>query len=186
MIPRILEARLRELASKFPIVTVTGPRQSGKTRLCLSLFPDKPYVSLEAPDIQEYARSDPRGFLDERREGAVLDEVHRVPELLSYLQSMVDERPVHGRFILTGSANFALLETLGQSLAGRTALLELLPLSLAEIRRFPEPPADLLTLLWRGSYPAVYDRKLGARRLVSKLRRHLPRTGRAVGPRGGR
>lgn len=160
MILRVLEARLRELAGKFPIVTVTGPRQSGKTTLCRSVFPGKPYVSLEAPDIREYARSDPRGFLEERREGAVLDEVHRVPELLSYLQPMVDERPDRGRFVLTGSANFALLQTLGQSLAGRTALLELLPLSLEEVRRFPDPPKDLMTLLWRGSYPAVYDRRL--------------------------
>ncbi|MEA2561853.1 MAG: uncharacterized protein QOH06_3357 [Acidobacteriota bacterium] len=162
MIPRILEARLRELAGKFPIVTVTGPRQSGKTTLCRAVFPGKPYVSLEAPDIQEYARRDPRGFLAERSEGAVLDEVHRVPELLSYLQPLVDERPDRGRFVLTGSANFALLQSLGQSLAGRTALLELLPLSLEEIRRFPEPPVDLFTMLWRGSYPALYDRGLEA------------------------
>jgi len=160
MIPRNIEARLRELAGKFPIVTITGPRQSGKTTLCRAVFPDKPYVSLEAPDIQEYARRDPRGFLAERSEGAVLDEVHRVPDLLSYLQPLVDERPDRGRFVLTGSANFALLQSLGQSLAGRTALLELLPLSLEEIRRFPAPPEDLLTLLWRGSYPALYDRGL--------------------------
>lgn len=160
MIPRVLEARLRELAGKFPIVTITGPRQSGKTTLCRAVFPGKPYVSLEAPDIQEYARQDPRGFLAERSEGAVLDEVHRVPELLSYLQPLVDERPDRGRFVLTGSANFALLQSLGQSLAGRTALLELMPLSLEEIRRFPEPPDDLFTLLWRGSYPALYDRGL--------------------------
>lgn len=162
MVPRVLESRLRDLAGKFPIVTVTGPRQSGKTTLCRSLFPDKPYISLEAPDIQEFARVDPRGFLEERKDGAVLDEVHRVPELLSYLQPMVDEQPTRGRFILTGSANFSLLQSLGQSLAGRTALLELMPLSLEELRRFPEPPSDLLTLLWRGSYPAVYDRELEA------------------------
>jgi len=162
MIARVLEARLRDLAGKFPIVTVTGPRQSGKTTLCRAVFPDKPYVSLEAPDIQEYARRDPRGFLADHDEGAVLDEVHRVPELLSYLQPLVDEQPTRGRFVLTGSANFALLQSLGQSLAGRTGLLELLPLSLEEIRRFPEPPDDLLTLLWRGSYPALYDRELEA------------------------
>ncbi|HXU30271.1 MAG TPA: ATP-binding protein [Thermoanaerobaculia bacterium] len=160
MIVRVLEARLRELAGKFPIVTVTGPRQSGKTTLCRAVFPDKPYASLEAPDVQEYARGDPRGFLAEYPDGAVLDEVHRVPELLSYLQPLVDEEPAPGRFVLTGSANFALLQSLGQSLAGRTALLDLLPLSLEEIRRFPEPPNDLTTLLWRGSYPSLYDRGL--------------------------
>ena len=160
MIDRVLRSRLEALAGKFPVVTVTGPRQSGKTTLCRSVFPRLPYVSLEAPDLREYARTDPRGFLDDHRDGALLDEVHRAPELLSYIQPMVDERPTPGRFILTGSANFALLHSLGQSLAGRTALLELLPCSLEEIRRFPMPPEDLFELLVRGSYPAVYDRGL--------------------------
>lgn len=140
MIARQLEDRLRRMAAKFPVVTVTGPRQSGKTTLCRAVFPDKPYVSLEAPDVQEFARSDPRQFLAERRDGAVLDEVHRVPELLSYLQPMVDERRGAGRFILTGSANFALSHSIGQSLAGRTALLELLPLSLVECGASPHRP----------------------------------------------
>jgi predicted AAA+ superfamily ATPase len=160
MIARSLEPRLRSLAAKFPVVTVTGPRQSGKTTLCRAVFPEKPYVSLEAPDVQDFARRDPRGFLAERRDGAILDEVHRVPELLSYVQALVDETRGVGRFVLTGSANFALLQSLGQSLAGRTALLELLPLSLEEVRRFPHPPTDLADLLWRGSAPAVYDRGL--------------------------
>lgn len=160
MISRVLETRLRAMARKFPIVTVTGPRQSGKTTLCRAVFPDKPYVSLEAPDVQEFARRDPRGFLAGHRQGAVLDEIQRVPDLLSYLQTLVDEHPTRGRFILTGSANFALLQSLGQSLAGRTALLELLPLGLEEVRRFPAPLGGLLELLWRGSYPAVYDRRL--------------------------
>jgi len=160
MIRRVLEVRLRALARKFPVVTVTGPRQSGKTTLCRTVFPDKPYVSLEAPDVQEFARRDPRAFLAQHPYGALLDEVQRVPDLLSYIQTMVDDHPVAGRFVLTGSANFALLQSLGQSLAGRTALLELLPLSLEEVRRFKDPPTDLLELLWRGSYPAVYDRSL--------------------------
>lgn len=160
VIRRTLEPRLRSLAEKFPVITVTGPRQSGKTTLCRAVFPHKPYVSLEPPDVQEFARRDPRQFLAERPDGAVLDEVHRVPELLSYVQTVVDEKPTVGRFVLTGSANFALLESLGQSLAGRTALLELLPLSLEEVRRFPDPPTDLLDLLVRGSAPATYDRRL--------------------------
>ncbi len=160
MIERQIEPRLRALAEKFPVVTVTGPRQSGKTTLCRRVFPSKQYLSLEAPDIRAYAAGDPRGFLAELQDGAVLDEVHRVPELLSYLQTVVDERPTGGRFVLTGSANFALLQSLGQSLAGRTALLELLPLSLTEVRRFGEAPADLWELLWRGAYPALYDREL--------------------------
>jgi predicted AAA+ superfamily ATPase len=160
VITRSLEPRLRSLARKFPVVTVTGPRQSGKTTLCRAVFPDKPYVSLEAPDVQDFARRDPRRFLAERRDGAVLDEVHRVPELLSYVQALVDDTPGAGRFVLTGSANFALLQSVSQSLAGRTALLELLPLSLEEVRRFPDPPTDLIDLLWRGSAPATYDRGL--------------------------
>jgi len=160
MITRDLESRLRALARKFPVVTVTGPRQSGKTTLCRAVFPAKPYVSLEAPDIQDFARRDPRAFLAQHPDGAVLDEVHRVPDLLSYVQTAVDARRVAGSFILTGSANFSLLQSLGQSLAGRTALLELLPLSLQEVRRFPDPPAELFDLLWRGSYPALYDRGL--------------------------
>lgn len=160
MIPRVLEKRLVQLADKFPVVTVTGPRQSGKTTLCRAAFPDKAYTSLEAPDVQAYARSDPRGFLSDFPEGAVLDEIQRVPELLSYIQPLVDAHPLKSRFILTGSANFALLQSVGQSLAGRTALLNLLPLGLEEIRRFPDKPTDLLSLLWRGSYPAVYDRAL--------------------------
>ncbi len=160
MIRRVLEPRLRALSAKFPVVTLTGPRQAGKTTLCRAVFPDKPYVSLEAPDVQEYARRDPRAFLGERRDGAILDEVHRVPELLSYIQPMVDEDPSPGRFVLTGSANFSLLQSIGQSLAGRTALLELLPLALEEVRRFEDPPRDLLELMWKGSAPAIYDRGL--------------------------
>lgn len=158
MIERTLAARLAALARTFPLVTVTGPRQSGKTTLCRAAFPDKAYVSLEAPDVREYARRDPRGLIADHARGAIFDEIQRAPDLLSYLQGEVDERPAAGRFILTGSANFALLQSVSQSLAGRTGLLQLLPLSLAEVRRFPNPPDDLFTLLWQGTYPALYDR----------------------------
>ncbi len=163
MIPRTLGPRLRALARLFPVVTVTGPRQSGKTTLCRAAFPAKPYASLEAPDIRAFACEDPRGFLAQFRSGAVLDEVHRAPDLLSYIQANVDERPARGRFILTGSANFALLQSVNQSLAGRTALLQLLPLGLDEVRRFGPLPADLWEVVWRGSYPAVFDQKLDPR-----------------------
>lgn len=158
MVPRTLEPKLLALARRFPAVTVTGPRQSGKTTLCRAAFPDKPYVSLEAPDVRQYATEDPRGFLRDHRDGAILDEVQRAPELLSYLQPLLDERPAPGHFILTGSANLGLLESVSQSLAGRTALLNLLPLSLEEVRRFPEAPGDLFSLLWHGGYPAIFDR----------------------------
>ncbi len=160
MIRRVLEAKLRGLARKFPVVTVTGPRQSGKTTLCRAAFPEKAYTSLEAPDVRAYAQRDPRGFLADHRQGAILDEVQRVPDLLSYLQPEVDARPVRGRFILTGSANLALLQSVSQSLAGRTALLNLLPLSLDEIRLFPRAPDGLLDMLWRGGFPAIFDRDL--------------------------
>ena len=149
--------------------------------MCRAVFPDKPYVSLKSPDLQEFARRDPRGFLERHRDGAVLDEVHRVPDLLSHVQTMVDERLIAGRFILTGSANFALLQSLGQSLAGRTALLDLLPLGLEEVRRFADPPDDLFDLLWRGSYPAVYDRGLNPGdwypRVELRSGRHLAENG---------
>lgn len=161
MVPRTLEPKLLALARRFPAVTVTGPRQSGKTTLCRAAFPDKPYVSLEAPDVRQYATEDPRGFLRDHRDGAILDEVQRAPELLSYLQPLLDERPAPGHFILTGSANLGLLQAVSQSLAGRTALLNLLPLSLEEVRRFPGRPDDLFSLLWHGGYPAIFDRHLG-------------------------
>jgi predicted AAA+ superfamily ATPase len=159
-IERDLAPRLKRMAGAFPIVTVTGPRQSGKTTLCRATFGDKAYVSLENPDAREYALRDPRGLLADHAAGAVFDEVQRAPEFLSYLQTEVDQRPRRGRFILTGSANFSLLQSVAQSLAGRTALLQLLPLSLTEVRRFADAPSDLFTLLWSGAYPALYDRGL--------------------------
>ena len=160
IIERALRPKLLALARKFPIVTVTGPRQSGKTTLCRATFPDRPYVSFEAPDVGEYARRDPRGLIADYREGAIFDEVQRAPAILSYLQGEVDENRTPGRFILTGSANFALLESVSQSLAGRTALLQLLPLTLAETRRFPGAAEDLFSVLWKGAYPALHERRL--------------------------
>ena len=159
MIPRTLHRKLRQLARQFPVVTVTGPRQSGKTTLCQMVFPAKTYVSLEAPDVRAYAQQDPRGFLAQHASGAILDEVQRVPDLLSYLQGEVDSRPTPGRFILTGSANLALLGNVSQSLAGRTAVLTLLPLAHGEALRFPDPSGDLFATMWRGGYPAIYDRR---------------------------
>ncbi len=160
MIQRVLERRLRALAKKFPVVTVTGPRQSGKTTLCQAVFPDLPYVSLEAPDVRAFATQDPRGLLATYPDGAVLDEVQRTPELLSYIQTEVDSRRQMGRYVLTGSANFTLLGSLSQSLAGRTALLTLLPLGWEELRGLPSAPTDLFEVLYRGSYPATFDRDL--------------------------
>ena len=156
MIPRTLEPVLRELAGQYPVITVTGPRQSGKTTLCRSTFVDKPYVNLESPDIREFARSDPRGFLALYPDGAILDEIQRVPQLLSYLQPIVDERNEAGLFILTGSQQFEVMTTITQSLAGRTALLKLLPLSIEELAH---AGIELSTdrLLLTGFYPRIYD-----------------------------
>jgi len=160
MIRRTLESELLRLSRKFPVVTLTGPRQSGKTTLCRMAFPEKAYVSLEAPDVREYARTDPRGFLQDHSRGAILDEIQRTPDLLSYLQVEVDREPKRGRFILTGSANLALLQSISQSLAGRTALVNLLPLGLEERRRFPKVSGDLFETLRQGAYPAIFDREL--------------------------
>ena len=162
MIPRTLEQKLRELSSYYPAVVVTGPRQSGKTTLCQMVFPAKAYVSLEALDTREFALSDPRGFLAEYGDGAILDEIQHVPELLNYLQSDIDARPDPGRFILTGSQHFGLSQSISQSLAGRCGILVLLPPSLDELREFPTAPDDLFSVLWQGAYPRIYDRNIPA------------------------
>jgi hypothetical protein len=162
MIPRTLEKKLRELAGYYPAVLVTGPRQSGKTTLCRMAYADKRYVSLEALDMRDFASSDPRGFLAEYADGAIIDEVQQVPELLSYLQNNIDVRPEPGRFILTGSQHFGLSHSISQTLAGRCGILVLLPPGLEELQAFPTAPADLFPLLWQGAYPRIYDREIPA------------------------
>ncbi|MCP4406185.1 MAG: ATP-binding protein [Gammaproteobacteria bacterium] len=162
MIARDLEVKLRELASYYPVVVLTGPRQSGKTTLCRTTFPEHPYLSMEALDSRQFARDDPRGFLAAYADGAVIDEVQHVPELLNYLQGEVDARPDPGRFILTGSQHFGLSQSISQSLAGRCGVLVLLPPSLKELGAFPSAPKDLYPLLWQGAYPRIYDRSIPA------------------------
>ncbi len=160
MIHRDLAEELERAATWAPSVTLTGPRQSGKTTLCRAVFPGHPYRSLESPDDRSFAQNDPRAFLAQFPRGAVLDEVQRVPELLSYLQGIIDSDPSPGRWILSGSQNFALLESVTQSLAGRTAMHQLLPLSWDEIRRFPKHPADLYEALFSGGYPRIFDQNV--------------------------
>jgi predicted AAA+ superfamily ATPase len=160
VIDRNLAGPLRDLAALYPVVTVTGPRQSGKTTLCRATFPDKAYVSLEPLDQREFAKVDPRGFLQTYAGGAIVDEVQHAPELLSYLQAEVDERPESGRFVLTGSQHFGLTAAVSQSLAGRTAVLHLLPLSLDEVRRFASPPSGLFETLYSGGYPRIFDQRI--------------------------
>ncbi len=157
MIERTLQAHLLKLASRYPVMTLTGPRQSGKTTLSRQTFPEKPYVTLENPAERDFATDDPIGFLARYPEGAIFDEIQRAPELASYLQGLVDEDPSPGRFLLTGSQNIVLMSAVSQSLAGRTALVELLPLDLAEVRRFPRSPVDLETHVWTGGYPRIHD-----------------------------
>jgi predicted AAA+ superfamily ATPase len=158
-IKRALEGELRKAAGMYPVVSVVGPRQSGKTTLVRTVFREKAYVSLENPDVRAYAVADPRGFLEEHREGAILDEVQRVPDLLSYLQEMVDTDRRAGRFILTGSQHFLMMRDVSQSLAGRTAILTLLPLSLEEIR-MEAGVENLDGLLQRGFYPRLHEQRL--------------------------
>ncbi len=157
--PRTQTPTLLARARQWPVVTVTGPRQSGKTTLCRASFPDLPYANLERPDTREFAQRDAAGFLAQFPHGAVLDEIQRVPQLLSWLQVAVDEDPRPGRFILTGSHSFELMGAVAQSLAGRSALLHLLPLSLAEMRAAGLPHSTD-RLLHAGGYPRIHDQKL--------------------------
>lgn len=153
MFPRLLAPTLRRLAGHFPVVAITGPRQSGKTTLARALFADKPYVSLEDPIERTYAEEDPRGFLARFHEGAIFDEAQRWPDLFSHLQGMVDAGRTPGRFILTGSQQFGLLAGVTQSLAGRVGMAQLLPLALGEFPALPDSP-DLM--LGAGGYPAPH------------------------------
>ncbi len=137
MIKRDLTAKLLENAKLYPVIAIIGPRQSGKTTLAQSAFPDKKYLSLEDYDAREFANTDPRGFLSEYKHGAVFDEIQRVPKLFSYIQTDVDKNKEKGRFILTGSNHFMLSKNISQSLAGRISILKLLPFSLSELSDSP-------------------------------------------------
>ena len=160
MLARDAEKTLIRLAKSFPIVAITGPRQAGKTTLAKAVFKGKPYVSLENPDEREFAQNDPKRFLARFHNGAVLDEVQRCPSLLSWLQGLVDERGVMGDFVLTGSAQFDLIEGITQTLAGRVGRVELLPLSSRELKAANQLPNSLSQMLIQGGYPALYDRKI--------------------------
>jgi len=159
-VPRTAADTLERLAHGYPVIAVTGPRQSGKTTLVRRVFGNKPYVSLETPDQRQFAQEDPRRFLARYPDGAVLDEAQRCPELFSYLQSVVDEDGRSGLFILTGSQQLGLMAGISQSLAGRVALVPLLPFSLAELQAAGRAPETVDQLLTSGLYPPVHDRDL--------------------------
>ena len=156
---RDIQQEMLDMANAYPIVTVLGPRQSGKTTLVRHLFKHKPYVSLENPDDRSFAEQDPRGFLERYPDGAVLDEIQRLPLLLSYLQGIVDNQQTKGLFILTGSHQHELHQSVSQSLAGRTAILTLLPLCLSELP-LELQHQDLNYYLYHGMYPRVYHDRL--------------------------
>ncbi len=165
MIERDIEPCLVRLFEQYPFVTVTGPRQSGKTTLCRQAFPHLAYVNLEAPDQREFAQSDPRGLLSGLERGAILDEIQRVPNLLSYLQVLADEKRQNSLFILTGSEHFKLSEAISQSLAGRTALLRLLPFTLSE-REQTGVRGAIDEILYTGFYPRIFDQGLEPRQAL--------------------
>ncbi len=162
MIKRILEAKIKKLSHQYPVITITGPRQSGKTTLAQKCFNNHFYCTLEDPDIREFARIDPRGFL-QQSDKMIIDEVQRVPDLVSYIQGIVDVADTPGHFILTGSHQFELTNVISQSLAGRTAVVKLLPFSIEELKE----DVELDELLYRGFYPRIIDKKLNPTEALS-------------------
>ena len=162
LIARLLADKILDLATKFPIVSLTGPRQAGKTTLLQNLLPAYRYVSLENPVVRQFATDDPTGFLATHNRYVIFDEVQRVPDLFSYLQTKVDQDRIMGQYVLSGSQNFLLLQAISQSLAGRVAVLKLLPLSYAERQKAGLLTGSVAEAIFQGGYPALYDRNLTA------------------------
>jgi hypothetical protein len=160
---RHIEGRLLKLCQKFPIVSVTGPRQSGKTTLLRELFPAYTYISLENPDYQDFALQDPKRFLATYDRYIIIDEAQRVPHLFNYLQGKVDEDRIPGQYLLSGSQNYLLMERISQSLAGRVALFKLFPFSFSELQAAHWMPETLEAAIFQGFYPRVYDLNLSPR-----------------------
>ena len=160
MIKRALSTKLKILASKFPVVSVVGPRQSGKTTLVKNVFNGLEYVTLEDIDTRDFALKDPRGFLSTYNKGLIIDEAQRAPALFSYIQTAVDKKAKAGQFILTGSQNFLLQENISQTLAGRVAILTLLPFSLGELRGAGYRIENPEEYIFKGFYPRIYDKKI--------------------------
>ena len=159
ILSRTMESILLDSARHYPVVTVTGPRQSGKTTLCRKVFYNKEYINLENMDTRIFAQEDPRGFLAGLPDGAILDEIQRIPDLSSYIQTIVDDKQKNGLFILTGSQQFEVATTINQSLAGRTALFKLLPFSIEELGSY-QNDVNLDKLLLTGFYPRIWREEL--------------------------
>jgi predicted AAA+ superfamily ATPase len=166
LIKRTIGPVCRDAFKKYPIITITGPRQSGKTTLAKSLFPKMPYVNMEFPDDRRLAIEDPRGFLNNYPEGAILDEIQRTPELPSYLQGIVDEKKKNGMFVLTGSQQFEISQSITQSLAGRTAMIKLLPFTIEELYG-PAFAGEVDTVMLNGFYPGLHINKINSSRYYS-------------------
>lgn len=167
MIKRAMVDTILDMAAKFPVVTLTGPRQCGKSTLLKSCFADYKYISLEDPDVRQIAENDPRGFLRDCGTRCIIDEAQRAPDLFSYIQTIVDSRDECGQFILSGSHNFLLMERISQSLAGRTGVLKLFPFSIGELREAGKLPNDLDEILLNGCFPRLYDKKISAKEYFS-------------------
>lgn len=166
MYKRELQSEVIRLATQYPVVTITGPRQSGKTTLCQTAFPHYTYVNLEELSTREFANNDPKGFLAQYGSNVILDEIQRAPNLPSYIQPMVDKTDESGQFILTGSHQFELTNTINQSLAGRTALVTLLPLSFSELYNNPSS-VSLPEIIYSGFYPRIFNKKLNPTEAMS-------------------
>lgn len=160
MIVRQIADSIRKTLAMYPVLAITGPRQSGKTTMLKTMFADYRYISLENPDIRQYAIEDPNRFLQEFDDKVIFDEVQRVPELFSYIQTLVDKSDIMGQYILSGSQNFNLMERISQSLAGRVAIFKLLPLSIHELSAQELPSNNFASSIIKGGYPAIYSRQI--------------------------
>jgi predicted AAA+ superfamily ATPase len=162
-VKRTIESSIKYYAKKYPVLAVTGPRQSGKTTMLKTMFPKYTYISLENPDLREFATTDPNGFFEYYSGNLILDEVQQTPALFSYIQTLVDASGKMGQFILSGSQNFHLMQHITQSLAGRVALFKLLPFDFTELQQAKLLPNDYEDILVKGSYPAIFDRALSSK-----------------------